>query len=103
MSDWWQVPGGLVVGMSGSPAPMQRSVCLLVPLGDNPMPLSIMDTCCSAVGGVIGLFDSIYAFQCILNILLGRIEPFNTVERISIFICADCSIREYQSDFSPLY
>ena len=37
-------------GMGGSPAPMQRSVSLLVSLGDNPVPLSIMATCCSAVG-----------------------------------------------------
>ena len=38
-------------GMGGSPAPMQRSVSLLVPLGENPVPLSIMATCCSAVVG----------------------------------------------------
>ena len=38
-------------GMGGSPAAMQRSVSLLVPLCDNPVPLSVMDTCCSAVGG----------------------------------------------------
>ena len=47
----------------------------------------------------IGLFDSIYAFQCILNVLLECIELFNTVQ--CIFICT-CSIREHQSDFSPL-
>ena len=44
---------------------------------------------------------SVYAFECILNVLLERIELVNTVP--CIFICADCSIREYQSDFSPLY
>ena len=38
-------------GMGGSPAVMQRSMSLLVPLCDNPVPLSVMDTCCSAVGG----------------------------------------------------
>ena len=30
----------------------------------------------------IGLFDSIYACQSILNVLLERIEPFNTVQCI---------------------
>ena len=30
----------------------------------------------------IGLFDSIYAFQSILNVLLERMEPFNTVQGI---------------------
>ena len=38
-------------GMGGSPDVMQRSVSLLVPLCDNPVPMSVMDTCCSAVGG----------------------------------------------------
>ena len=47
----------------------------------------------------IDLFVSIYAFQCILNVLLKCIEPFNTVQ---CFICTNCSIREYQSDFNPL-
>ena len=37
--------------IGGSPAPMQRSVSLLVALGDNPVPLSVMDTCHIAVGG----------------------------------------------------
>ena len=27
----------------------------------------------------IGLFDSIYVFQCILNVVLEHIELFNTV------------------------
>ena len=48
----------------------------------------------------IGLFDSIYAFQCTLNVLLEPIEPFNIVQ--CTFICANCSIGEYRSDFSPL-
>ena len=30
----------------------------------------------------IGLLDSIYSFQCILNVLLECIEPFNTVQYI---------------------
>ena len=38
-------------------------------------------------------------FQCILNALLESIKPFNTTY---VFVCIDCSIREYQSDFSPL-
>ena len=29
---------------------MQRSVSLLVPLSDNPVPLSIIATCCGTVG-----------------------------------------------------
>ena len=33
-------------------------------------------------GYYIGLFDSINAFQRILNVLLERIEPFNTVQCI---------------------
>ena len=49
---------------------------------------------------IIGLFDSIYAFQCNLNVILERTEPCNTVQ--CIFICTDCSIREYRSDFSSL-
>ena len=40
----------------------------------------------------IGVFYSIYKFQCILNALLECIELFNTVK--FIFICADFSIRE---------
>ena len=44
----------------------------------------------------IGLFDSICEFQCILNV-----EQFNTLH--CIFILTDCSVREHQSDFSPLY
>ena len=48
----------------------------------------------------ITLFDSIYVFQCILNVLLECIELFNTVHMY--FICTNCSIREYRSDFSPL-
>ena len=47
----------------------------------------------------IGLFDSIYSFQCILNVLLECIEQFNTVQ--CTFIWANCSIREYRYDFSP--
>ena len=47
------------------------------------------------------LFDSIYAFHCILNALLGHIKLFNTVQMY--FIYTDCSVRVYQSDFSPLY
>ena len=35
----------------GSLAPMQRSVSLLVALGDSLVPLSVMDTCRIAVGG----------------------------------------------------
>ena len=30
----------------------------------------------------IGLFDSIYAFHCILNVLLEHVERFNTVQHI---------------------
>ena len=41
----------------------------------------------------IGMFDSIYAFHWILNVLTEHIKPFNTVQ--CIFICTDCSIREY--------
>ena len=48
----------------------------------------------------IGLFYYIYEFQCILNVLLECIELFNTV--LFAFICTDCSIREYRSNFSPL-
>ena len=48
----------------------------------------------------ICLFYSIYEFQCILNALLGCIELFNAV--LFIFMCTDCAIREYRSDFSPL-
>ena len=39
------------ISINSPAAPMLRSVSLLVPLGDNPVPLSIMATCCSAVGG----------------------------------------------------
>ena len=49
---------------------------------------------------VLAVFYYIYEFQCILNVLLECIELFNTV--LFAFICADCSIREYRSNFSPL-
>ena len=49
---------------------------------------------------IIGLFNSTYAFQCILNVLLERIELLNTVQ--CIFICTNYSIREFRSDFSQL-
>ena len=49
----------------------------------------------------IGLFDSIHAFQSILNDLLEGTELLNSVQ--CIFICIEYSVREYQSDFSPLH
>ena len=49
----------------------------------------------------IGLFDFMYAFQCILNTLLESIKPFNTVQ-CNLCTPIYCSVREYQFDFSPL-
>ena len=46
------------------------------------------------------MFYSIYESQDILNALLECTELFNTVK--FIFICANCSIRKYRSDISPL-
>ena len=34
----------------------------------------------------IGQFDSIFAFQFILNVLLEHIEPFNTVQCIKFYM-----------------
>ena len=50
----------------------------------------------------IGLFDSIHAFQCILNDLLEGIELLNSVQ-CTMKICIEYSVGEYWSDFSPLH